>query len=29
QTADWFQAEFQRQQPVRAGLFDLNRYENL
>jgi len=26
--ADWFHAEYARQKPVEAGLFDLNRYEN-
>ncbi len=26
--ADWFQDEFARNQPVRSGLFDLNRYQN-
>lgn len=26
--ADWFQAEYRRQQPVEAGIFDLNRYRN-
>jgi hypothetical protein len=27
-TADWFQDKSRQQRPVRAGLFDLNRYEN-
>lgn len=27
-TADWFQDEYTRNQPVVSGLFDLNRYEN-
>ena len=26
--ADWFQAEYRRQEPVEAGIFDLNRYRN-
>ena len=26
--ADWFQAEYARNEPLRAGLFDLNRYGN-
>ncbi|MCL4792531.1 MAG: fatty acid cis/trans isomerase, partial [Gammaproteobacteria bacterium] len=26
--ADWFQAEYRRQSPVEAGIFDLNRYRN-
>jgi hypothetical protein len=26
--ADWFQAEYERGQPVISGLFDLNRYVN-
>lgn len=28
ETADWFQDEYQREKPVHAGLFDLNRYRN-
>jgi hypothetical protein len=28
QQADWFQARYLRDDPVEAGLFDLNRYEN-
>ena len=27
-TADWFQAKYQNQNPILAGLFDLNRYQN-
>jgi len=27
-TADWFQARYQNQDPILAGLFDLNRYLN-
>ncbi len=27
-SADWYQAEYLRQAPLRAGLFDLNRYHN-
>jgi hypothetical protein len=26
ETADWFQDQYLREQPIRAGLFDLNRY---
>lgn len=29
QTIDWFSEEFRRQEPVEAGLFDLQRYGNL
>jgi hypothetical protein len=29
QTIDWFTADFRRRDPVEAGLFDLQRYENL
>jgi hypothetical protein len=29
QTVDWFNADHRRRNPVEAGLFDLNRYENL
>lgn len=28
QTADWFQDAHLREKPIKAGLFDLNRYEN-
>jgi len=28
ETADWFQAEYRRLEPVEAGIFDLNRYNN-
>jgi len=28
ETADWFQDEYARQEPVLSGLFDLNRYAN-
>jgi hypothetical protein len=28
ETADWFQDEYLREKPVKAGLFDLNRYQN-
>lgn len=28
ETSDWFNAQAQREQPERAGLFDLNRYQN-
>jgi len=27
-TSDWFQDEYLRENPLRAGLFDLNRYQN-
>jgi len=26
--ADWFNQQYQREQPVKAGIFDLNRYQN-
>ncbi len=28
QAADWFQARYRQEKPVRSGLFDLNRYQN-
>jgi hypothetical protein len=28
ETSDWFNAQALREQPQRAGLFDLNRYQN-
>ena len=28
ETSDWFNAQALREQPERAGLFDLNRYQN-
>jgi hypothetical protein len=28
QTSDWFHDQYAREQPLRAGLFDLNRYQN-
>ena len=27
-TADWFQSKYQNENPISAGLFDLNRYQN-
>jgi hypothetical protein len=27
-TADWFHDAYRRDQPIQAGLFDLNRYQN-
>jgi hypothetical protein len=28
QSADWFQAKYRKEKPLRSGIFDLNRYEN-
>ncbi|MEO7560084.1 MAG: fatty acid cis/trans isomerase, partial [Nitrosospira sp.] len=28
QSADWFQAKYRHDNPIHAGVFDLNRYQN-